>query len=109
MGIGYLLNEIQVVKVKTTKHVNNFFPHCTKFPVNKGIDVLDWWKIHTKEYPTMSQVARDYLAIPATSTSVERIFSSSRRLISYDRCSLNPETITACMCVKHWIKDERLG
>ncbi|KAF5332340.1 hypothetical protein D9758_017443 [Tetrapyrgos nigripes] len=49
---------------------------------------LQWWKIHCKTtedqrgFPIISRIARDFLAIPGTSVSVERLFSKSRHLCS---------------------------
>ena len=41
-------------------------------------DVLMWWKFNSKKYPNLSRMARDYLAIPGTSASSERLFSSGK-------------------------------
>jgi len=47
-------------------------------------------------------MARDYLAVPATSAPIERVFSSGRDLVSSKRGALDPETIRECMCLKAW-------
>lgn len=49
-------------------------------------------------------MARDYLAIPATSVPVERAFSCGTDLITPTRCRLSDDTIRACMCLKSWWK-----
>jgi hypothetical protein len=64
---------------------------------------LEWWKNHEKKYVHLSRMARDYLAIAGTSTSCERLFSSGRQLVTDFRCSLNPSTIQASMCLKDWL------
>ncbi|CAB5157817.1 unnamed protein product [Rhizophagus irregularis] len=47
-----------------------------KSPVVPGeIDLLQWWKANESQYPHLAAMARDYLAIPATSTPIERAFS----------------------------------
>ena len=66
--------------------------------------VLVWWKATSNKYPNLSKMARDYLAIPATSTSSERLFSSGKHLITDSRNSLSPATIQACECLKSWLK-----
>jgi hAT family C-terminal dimerisation region len=53
-------------------------------------------------------MARDYLAIPATSAPAERIFSSAADLITPDRASMTSETINAVMCLKHWYRSNIL-
>jgi len=59
---------------------------------------------HADEFPNLSKMARDYLAIPATSAPAERIFSSAADVITPDRASLAPETVRAIMCLKHWFR-----
>ena len=39
-----------------------------------------WWKDHGTVYPTLSRMARDFLAIPGSSTASERQFSSARHI-----------------------------
>jgi len=84
---------------------------------------LRWWKVctdltslsglpaddgllqeHAHDFPVIAKIARDYLAIPGTSVSVERLFSSSRHLCSDLRSSLHAESISEAMCAKMWIR-----
>ena len=69
-----------------------------------NFDLLDYWRAHSTRFPNLSRMARDYLAIPGTSTPSERAFSAGRQLITDFRCRLNAETITACMLLKDWFK-----
>ncbi len=71
------------------------------YPIFK---VLDYWKINSDRFPNLSRMARDYLAVPGTSTPSERAFSGGRQLITDFRCSLSGETITACMLLKNWLR-----
>ena len=64
--------------------------------------MLDYWKINSDRFPNLSRMARDYLAVPGTSTPSERAFSGGRQLITDFRSRLNGETITACMLFKSW-------
>ncbi|GBC54321.2 zinc finger BED domain-containing protein RICESLEEPER 2-like [Rhizophagus irregularis DAOM 181602=DAOM 197198] len=59
---------------------------------------------HEEEYPNLSNMAKDYLGVPATSAPAERIFSSAADVITYDRASLAPKTVRAVMCLKHWFR-----
>ncbi|CAL5004353.1 unnamed protein product [Urochloa decumbens] len=36
-------------------------------PQTEGFDILNWWKIHSLEYPTVARMARDVLAMPTCS------------------------------------------
>ena len=69
-----------------------------------NFDLLQYWRVHSSRFPNLSRMARDYLAVPGTSTPSERAFSAGRQLITDFRCSLKAETITACMLLKDWFK-----
>jgi len=55
--------------------------------------LFNWWRIHKDEYPRMAAAARDYLAIPASEVSVERLFSAGRDMIGLQRFSLHSNTM----------------
>ena len=38
-------------------------------------EAIDWWVEKTKRFPNLSAMARQYLGCPATSATVERLFS----------------------------------
>ena len=46
--------------------------------------------------------ARRYLAIPATSASIERIFSISSNIITKSRNRLEPDTVRQIVLLKSW-------
>ena len=56
-------------------------------------DPLHWWKLHNELYPLLSQVAKKYLCVPATSTVSERLFSRSGRIVTPIRSSLKPDSV----------------
>ena len=43
-------------------------------PVDSGANPLIWWKVHEKDYPILSQMAKDYLSIQATSVHQKEPF-----------------------------------
>ena len=47
-------------------------------------------------------MARDYLAIPATSVPSEQCFSISKNLITNNRNRLMGKTVRMCMCLRSW-------
>ena len=56
--------------------------------------ILKWWKEHAVLFPYLSQVARRYLAMPATSASVERLFSVAGQVVTAKRNRLHPSSVT---------------
>ncbi len=52
---------------------------------------LQWWKKHENQFPTLSRLAKRYLAIPATSVKSERLFSDGGNTITKKRQRLAPE------------------
>jgi hypothetical protein len=66
--------------------------------------VLHWWRIHKSEYPIMSQIARDYLAIQASEVCVERVFSEGRDLLAVRRHALRPESMRVQMLLRDHLR-----
>ena len=54
-------------------------------------------------YSRLSEVARDYLAVPATGAPIERVFSGGTDMVSPKRGCLAADTIRACLCLKSWL------
>ncbi|XP_052126121.1 E3 SUMO-protein ligase ZBED1-like [Frankliniella occidentalis] len=55
---------------------------------------LTWWKTRQKRYPTLARLARRYLAVPATSASSERDFSTAGNTVRPNRSCLLPENVS---------------
>ena len=53
-------------------------PHSS--PSGVEFDLLEWWKTHAHMFPNLSRMARQYLALPASSAGVERLFSAAGRM-----------------------------
>ncbi len=68
--------------------------------VAKDTDPLMWWKQHQQEFPRLSRMTRQYLTVPASSSSPERLFSSVGIVKSDLRGSLLDTTLIDVMWVK---------
>jgi hAT family C-terminal dimerisation region len=55
-------------------------------------------------FPNLSRLALDILSIPAMSADPERLFSSTKLLISYLRNKLGMDIIEAFKCLKSWYR-----
>lgn len=83
------------------------FQKYMQYPLSSSkVNTLDFWRSQQSDFPNLSIMARDVLAVQSTSVAVERDFSEGANLITPERCSLLPETIRACMCLKNWLKNE---
>ncbi|KAJ8516961.1 hypothetical protein ONZ45_g5791 [Pleurotus djamor] len=69
-------------------------------PLETTPDVLLWWGSHMSQYPTLSRMARDYLAIQGSATPSERAFSSAKLTGSSLRNRLTPEIFEAIQILK---------
>src|SRR5262249_38804603 len=76
-------------------------------PAEFDADALQWRKANAKAYPCLAEVARDYLAIPASGAAVERVFSGCTDLVAHNSGSWSVEAIRACMCLMSWEKAGR--
>ncbi|KAJ8364858.1 hypothetical protein SKAU_G00136890 [Synaphobranchus kaupii] len=56
---------------------------------------LGWWARNEKQFPRLAKLAKSYLAIPATSTPSERVFSLAGNTITRQRSSLHPAHVDA--------------
>ncbi len=62
-----------------------------------------WWASQESRFPILSQLAKKYLAIPATSASSERLFSDAGNIITVRRTNLLPSTFEhLTFCKRNW-------
>lgn len=61
---------------------------------------FNWWLNKKVKYPILAKIARIHLAIPATSTSSERLFSDAGNLLSAKRTRMNSELFKSIMFLK---------
>lgn len=54
-------------------------------------DPLEWWKKNQGLFPILARLAKDYLAVQATSAPSERVFSVASRIISNRRTRMDPK------------------
>ena len=73
-------------------------------PRKEEVDILHWWKMKSELYPVLSRIARDVLAIPASTVPSESAFSTGGRVISDYRTSLTRTIVEALICLQDWFK-----
>ena len=63
-------------------------------------DPLSFWKDHEDTYPKLAILAMRYLAVPASSAPVERLFSIAGKVFRPDRCNLSDKTFETLMFLR---------
>ena len=72
------------------------------------VDPIEWWRTYESRFPNLSRMARDYLAIPATSVPSERCFSIAGSVLTKRRSSMTEGMANAIMCCKYWLGFDEL-
>ncbi|KAJ6642967.1 putative AC transposase, partial [Pseudolycoriella hygida] len=92
---------------KSSREPKEFQKYLNHPLSNAKVDILDFWRSQKAEFPQLSKIAKDYLSIQGGSVPVERDFSMGADLVTPKRCSLHPNTIRGCMCLKSWLKEPK--
>lgn len=67
------------------------------------VDPIEWWHTYASKYPHLSQMARDLLAIPATSIPSEQMFSIAGQILTKRQSALSESMMNALMYSKNWL------
>ena len=62
-----------------------------------GEDPLSWWKAQPLNYPSLGKVSQKYLYICATSSALEKLFSTAEDVVSSFRDILRPDEVDMLM------------
>ena len=73
---------------------------CRDPQISPTLSALHWWADKYDEYPTISQLARKYLAIPVSAAASERVWSLAGNVMTAKRVSMSPETLDDIIMVK---------
>ena len=75
------------------KELNEVQRYIQEQDLDKNRCPLKWWEANEKKYPKLSNLARKFLCIPATSTPSERVFSTAGNIVRAKRSCLSSENI----------------
>ena len=67
----------------------------------------EWWSTHEGAHSEMAQLARKYLATPATSVPSETLFSLSGHVVQKKRASLLSDNVNRLVCLSNWLKAKK--
>jgi hypothetical protein len=60
--------------------------------------------MYSTRYPVLACMARDILAVAASTVASESAFSTGERIVSDYRSRLKSETIEALICLQDWLR-----
>ncbi|MBF0208903.1 MAG: hAT transposon family protein [Oligoflexia bacterium] len=73
--------------------------------IPRDSDILAYWNIQRDKFPYLCRLARKYLAIPASSSSSERIFSGAGRIVTVKRTSLSVGSVEMLVYLRENLKN----
>ncbi|KAL4580737.1 hypothetical protein LXL04_016939 [Taraxacum kok-saghyz] len=76
--------------------------------LDNKFDLLGWWKKNQAKFPVLASVARDILAIPASTVAYESSFSTGGCILDAFRSSLTPTTVEALICSQNWLRSKNV-
>lgn len=96
----------EIARKKRRASMSNAPDELTQYlsepPAPIQTDVLDWWKVNSTRYPRLSIMARDFLAVQATSVIPEEVFCSKGDEIDKQRLYMPHDSTQAILCIKSW-------
>ena len=75
---------------------------CRHFEFQEDHEILKWWRQKSGKFPILAKIAKDILAIPASTIASKSAFNAGRRVLDKKRYRLGPNTIQMCVCKKDW-------
>ncbi|KAF1864615.1 hypothetical protein Lal_00039246 [Lupinus albus] len=72
-------------------------------------DILAWWRVNRKKYPTLQRIARDLLVISISTIASESSFDTRGQILTSHRSRLYLDTIKALMCLQDWLRGDMKG
>ncbi|KAL6631066.1 hypothetical protein ACP70R_028406 [Stipagrostis hirtigluma subsp. patula] len=94
-----------VQKMATESELDMYLKEET-VPVGVDFDILQYWKMYSTKYPILAQMARDLLAVSASTVASESAFSTGDRVISDYRSRLTSQTVEALIYLQDWIRGD---
>ncbi|KAL6538338.1 hypothetical protein OROGR_012326 [Orobanche gracilis] len=69
-------------------------------------NLLKWWAKRSTIFPVVATIAKEILAVPASTVSVEQAFSVGGYILDERRSRLTPQNLEAQTLLNDWVKAE---
>lgn len=95
--------------ITLVRKVTDEFDHFVRGDPLPIDNPLQWWleAQQQRQYPNLAQMAIDVLSVNPMSAESERVFSSCRRAIPWDRVQISAEHVEMVECLKSWKKHQK--
>ncbi|GJW65118.1 zinc finger BED domain-containing protein RICESLEEPER 2-like protein [Tanacetum coccineum] len=70
-----------------------------------GLDLLKWWKNFSGQFPILSKIAKDVLALPITAVRLETCYCTDSNVLNGFRSYLSHSMVEALVCTQDWIRE----
>ena len=98
MQMNGIMPEVEAEEQKVEVGEAELYLQMSQAP--QGTDVLQWWASNKSRFPNLARMAQQFLAVPATSASAERVFSLAGRIFSDLTQNQNDTTLEERMWAK---------
>ena len=95
-GSPELSNELDLYLMEKTEKI-------AKGNLGTKFDILLWWRVNSANYPILSRIARDVLAIPMSTVASESAFNTEGRILDQYRSSLTSDIVEALVLLQNWL------
>jgi hAT family C-terminal dimerisation region len=99
----------RAMRKRTHSNMNELSLYEDGYPAPIGADPLAWWKLYETEFPGISRMSLDMLAIPATTANVERVFSKEKLILTDGRSLLDSDVAGKIASMGSWFRDLGIG
>ena len=72
-----------------------------------SIQIIDWWRDHSRTFPILSRMARQVLAAPASNVAVEQAFSIAGLIFDDRKSKMSAVTVESLACNDDWNRAEQ--
>lgn len=105
-------NENDRLQQALKNETQSYFAAIDKGEFEANIESVDFWNSHAGQFPTLPLITLRYQALPATSASVERLFSIAGRGCTGNRNAIKPTLLkseTLCKFNRKFLPPDQLS
>lgn len=95
----------QAAKSSKEKVADEIEEYLGSPPISEDQNPLRYWRLNDERFPILASLAARYLSLPATSASVERLFSVGGSIMRARRASMKIETAERLILYNEYLRE----